>query len=132
MVKKLLVLAVAALLASTPALAGSYQYIKAADLKQKIETDQRSLLVDIQVEDEYTEHHIPGAVATYAYPVKSDADKAKLREILAQAKNSDEPVIIVCPRGGGGAKRTYDHLKEQGVAESRLLILEGGQSEWPY
>ncbi|NIP26153.1 MAG: rhodanese-like domain-containing protein, partial [Phycisphaerae bacterium] len=41
-------------------------------------------------------------------------------------------VVIVCPRGGGGAKRTYDYFKAKGVAEARLTILAGGQKDWPY
>ena len=38
--------------------------------------------------------------------------------------------MIVCPRGAGGAKRTYDHLLQQGIAAERLLILEKGQEGW--
>ena len=41
-------------------------------------------------------------------------------------------MVIVCPRGAGGAERTYDYLKSQGVAEKRMMILEGGQQDWPY
>jgi thiosulfate/3-mercaptopyruvate sulfurtransferase len=41
-------------------------------------------------------------------------------------------VVIVCPRGGGGAKRAYDHLAGQGVTGGRLFILEQGQQGWPY
>ncbi len=89
-------------------------------------------MLDIQVEEEFSQHHIDNAVATYAYPVKSDTDKQKLQAVVGQLQASKEPVTIICPRGGGGAKRTYDYLKEQGISESRLLILEGGQAEWPY
>ena len=66
------------------------------------------------------------------FPVKSDQDKQKLQAFVGQVKASEEAVTIVCPRGGGGAKRAYDYLKEQGVSEARLLILEGGQAKWPY
>jgi len=36
------------------------------------------------------------------------------------------------PRGAGGAKRSYDYLKEKGIAEEGLLILEKGMAGWSY
>ena len=130
--KRIIVLLVGILMISSLALAGDYQYISAADLQQKIKANEQGLLLDIQVEEEFSAHHIENAIATYAYPVKSDEDKQKLQAVVAQVKSSEEPVTIICPRGGGGAKRTHDYLKEQGISESRLLILEGGQAKWPY
>lgn len=130
--KKFIFLLVGFLVISTAAMARDYQYISAAELQKRIETNKQGLLLDIQVEGEFDEHHISGAVATFAYPVKSDTDKEKLQTFIVQAKEKSEPITIVCPRGGGGAKRAYDYLKEQGVAESRLKILEGGQAKWPY
>lgn len=117
---------------STSAWSGEYRYISAAELQQDIGKNESGLIVDIQVADEFAAHHIDGAVATYAYPVKSQQDREKLAAALEQAKSSDERVVIVCPRGGGGAKRTYDYLAEAGVNKSRLYILEGGQAKWPY
>ncbi len=117
---------------STTVLAKNYNYISAAELQKRIEANEEGLLLDIQVEDEFSENHIKNALATYAYPVKTDQDKQKLHAFVENAKAGNEPITIICPRGGGGAKRTYDYLKEQGVSESRLLILEGGQAKWPY
>jgi hypothetical protein len=39
-------------------------------------------------------------------------------------------VVIVCPRGAGGARRTYNYLRDKGIAAERLLILEKGQEGW--
>lgn len=130
--KKFIFLLIGILALSTTALAEDYQFISAAELQKRIEANEQGLLLDIQVEEEFSAHHIEDALATYAYPVKSDQDKQKLQAFVGQVKASEEPVTIICPRGGGGAKRTYDYLKEQGVAESRLFILEGGQAKWPY
>jgi len=110
--------------------AGSYRYISAADLEMRLNAGQPTHIVDIQVEEEYAQHHITGATATYAYPVKSDADKAKLAAVVDTLKADTDPVVIVCPRGAGGATRTYDYLLSQGVAVERLLILEKGQGGW--
>jgi len=131
-VKKFMFLLIGILVISTTALAEDYQFISATELQKKIEANEQGLLLDIQVEDEFSEHHIKNAVATYSYPVKSDQDKQKLQAFVGQVNANEEPVTIICPRGGGGAKRAYDYLKEQGVSESRLFILEGGQAKWPY
>ena len=126
------IMAVLFVLVAVPVWAGSYQYLTPADVKQKIVDQAPMLLVDIQVEDEFASHHIVGALDTYAYPVKSDADRAKLNGVLQQALSNTDPVVIVCPRGAGGAKRAYDHLASQGVAGERLFILEKGQQGWSY
>jgi len=107
-----------------------YQYISASDLENRLTAKQPTNIVDIQVEDEFTRHHIKGAIPTYAYPVKSDADHAKIDAKIERLKANTDPVVIVCPRGAGGAKRTYDYLLQQGISEERLLILEKGQSGW--
>lgn len=133
MKKKILCsLIVGLLLIAIPAWGKNYQYLSPEETSNKLTQQQPLTLVDIQVEEEFAQHHLPGALNTYAYPVKSAADKAKLDAILPQLKSSNSPVLIVCPRGGGGAKRAYDHLQLQGIPEERLFILEKGQQGWPY
>lgn len=87
-------------------------------------------IIDIQVEQEFAAGHIKGAQPTYAYPVKTEQDQAKLDAITATLNSTDSPVVIVCPRGAGGAERTFHYLATKGVATSRLLILEKGQAGW--
>jgi thiosulfate/3-mercaptopyruvate sulfurtransferase len=111
---------------------GSYNYLAAEALKARIESKQALTLLDIQVEQEFGEHHIPGAVPTYAYPVKSDEERARLDGLLPQLQANSDPIVIICPRGEGGAKRSYDHLLGKGIAPERLVILEKGQEGWPY
>lgn len=108
----------------------SYNYITAADLESRLRAGEDLFLLDIQVEEEFSRHHIKGAVPTHAYPVKSEAEQAKVGEVLNRVEAGSQPVVIVCPRGGGGATRTYDYLLARGVAAERLLILEKGQDGW--
>jgi len=116
-----------------PSLAAeAYNYISASDLRAKLEGGEPPVLLDIQVEPEFNQHHIPGALATYAYPVKSEVERARLVALLPALQGDGAPVVIVCPRGGGGAKRAYDLLLDQGFDAERLLILEKGQEGWPY
>ncbi|MDF1555212.1 MAG: rhodanese-like domain-containing protein [Deferrisomatales bacterium] len=112
------------------AAAGEYRYMPGTQLEQRLKAGEPVVVLDIQVEEEFPQHHIQGAVPTHAYPVKTDADRAKLQASLEQIRTSDAPVVIVCPRGAGGATRTYDYLKAQGIPESRLFILEKGQAGW--
>lgn len=117
---------------AVPVYAGGYNYVSAGEVKAWIETGASVNIVDIQVPEEYKAHHLPGAIATYSYPVKSDSETAKLDRAVAETKKNQDPVVIVCPRGKGGAERCYNYFKDQGVAEDRLLILEKGQLGWPY
>jgi thiosulfate/3-mercaptopyruvate sulfurtransferase len=109
---------------------GKYNYISATDLETRLTANLPTNIIDIQVEEEFTQHHIKGAVPTYAYPVKSDADRTRLEATVEEPKANSDPVVIVCPRGGGGAKRSYDYLLKQGISAERLLILEKGQEGW--
>jgi len=107
-----------------------YNYISATDLEARLTASQPTNIVDIQVDSEFTQHHVKGAIPTYAYPVKSDADRTKLDAAIVKLKDNSDPVVIVCPRGAGGAKRTYDYLQQHGISSERLRILEKGQSGW--
>lgn len=111
---------------------GKYSYISPADLEARLTTNQSTNVVDIQVKEEFAQHHIKGAIPTYAYPVKSDVDRAKLDTTVELLKTNNDPVVVICPRGAGGATRTYDYLLQQGISPERLVILEKGQAGWSY
>ncbi|MHB1399384.1 MAG: rhodanese-like domain-containing protein [Trichloromonadaceae bacterium] len=126
----LLLALLALLVAAVPTVAGDFNYISAEKLEQMLRQQLPVSIVDIQVEPEFNTAHIKGAHATYAYPVKSAQDQAKLDALLPALSGSDTPVVIVCPRGAGGAERTQQYLAAKGIAPSRLLILEQGQAGW--
>lgn len=127
-----MILALLLALAATAAWAGSYNYVKPEQFKTWLESGKEVIIVDIQVPEGFAKSHFKGAVETNAYPVKSDEERAKLDQTLVLINASSADVVIVCPRGGGGAKNTYDYLKGKGVDEKRLLILEKGMDGWPY
>jgi rhodanese-related sulfurtransferase len=112
--------------------AQSFNMITPAELKKRLESGSKPMLVDIQPEADYAQHHLPGALPTYAYPAKSEAERSKLLPTVRQILAGKDDVVIVCPAGGGGARNTYEFLKSQGVPESRMRILEKGQKGWPY
>lgn len=108
-----------------------YNYITAEETAELMRKDaSKVVLVDIQEKPGFDKEHLKGAVATYAYPVKTDAEKARLAEVFPSIK-PDQKVIIVCPRGGGGADRAYDFYLEKGLKKEQIFTLKGGQEKWP-
>lgn len=82
----------------------AYNFYTPEDLKMAIESKLPVTIVDIQVAEEFDKHHIVQAIETNAYPVKTNEEMYKLNEVITTIKASDTPAVIVCPRGGGGAK----------------------------
>ena len=135
MIRKLLYLLIIPFFVATGALAevkDGYNFISAADLQQRLKNKAPMILVDICVVEQFAKGHIPGSIETNAYPVETAEQRQSLAKVLPQIKSATDDVIIICPRGGGGAKKTYDFYKSQGVDEKRLLILEKGMDKWPY
>ena len=114
------------------ALAADYRYVQQDTFKNWLESGKKMILVDIQPPADFAKGHFKGALETGAYPVKSDDEKKRLDHILGRINASQDDVVIVCPRGGGGAKNTWDYLSAKGVAVSRMYILEKGSEGWPY
>ncbi len=112
--------------------AGDYNFISAQTLQKRIQENSPPIIIDICPAEQFAQGHIDGSIETNAYPVKTEAEKARLAEHLTKIKASPDQVVIVCPRGAGGAKRTYEFYKANGVENSRLLILEKGMNGWPY
>lgn len=111
----------------------TYQYYKADQLKTAIENKDPMYLLDIQVEEDYKAHHIVNTIPTYAYPADTAELKAKIDVALEKINATKDPIIVVCPGGGSGAKNTIGYLvDEKGIDANRLFILEKGQKGWPH
>ncbi len=114
------------------AMAGDYNYVEQDQFKLWLELGKDLAIVDIQVPEEFQQHHFKGSLETNSYPVKSAADRQKLDAVLPKLSATQKDVVVICPRGGGGAKNTYDYLKEKGIDEKRIFILKEGMQGWPY
>jgi len=109
----------------------NYNYITAEETAKLVREDaSKVVIVDIQEKPGFDKEHLQGAHATYAYPVKTDAEKARLAELIPNIK-PDQKVVIICPRGAGGADRTYDFFLEKGLKKEQLFTLKNGQEGWP-
>lgn len=131
--RRITVMSVVLLVAfAASAFAASYNYVAPAEFKSWLESGKKMQIVDIQVPAEFQKQHFQGSIETNAYPVKSTEEKQRLDKTVTVLAASQEEVVVICPRGGGGAKNAYDYLKEKGVPEARLHILEKGIEGWPY
>lgn len=130
--KRMVLLVLLLIGCAATAMAGDYNYVEQDQFKQWLEKGKSMTIVDIQVPAEFQKRHFPGSLETNAYPVKTADDKQKLDQILTKLSATQNDVVVVCPRGGGGAKNTFDYLKGKGIDEKRLLILKEGMQGWPY
>lgn len=110
----------------------SFNYVSPRDFKKWLEADKAMIIVDIQDKAAFAAHHFPGSIETNSFPVQSEAEKKRIDPAVAEFKKTNNDVVVICPRGGGGAKRCYSYLKSQGVAEDKLYILKGGVDKWPH
>lgn len=132
MLKRILVIFLLQAATCAWAASATYNYIAAKDLRNRINARSELIIIDICPAEQFAEGHVKGSIETNAYPVKTEAEKYRLAKQLPRIKDSRDDVVIVCPRGGGGAKRTVDYLNANGIDEKRLLILEKGMDKWPY
>ena len=133
MKQKIAVLAILVIgLFNMAALFENFNYVKAEEFKQWLDSGKTMVLVDIQVKDEFSLHHFKDSIETNAFPVETEEQRKMIDPAVAAAKKAGTDVVVVCPRGGGGAKRCYSYLKEQGIPEGKLFILEGGVDKWPH
>lgn len=133
MKKRIAILAVLIIgLLNMAALLESFNYVKADDFKQWLDSGKAMVLVDIQVKDEFSLLHFKDSIETNAFPVETEEQRKMIDSAVAAAKKAGTDVVVICPRGGGGAKRCYSYLKAQGISEEKLFILEGGIAKWPH
>jgi rhodanese-related sulfurtransferase len=112
--------------------AADYRYVKPDLFRSWLESGRRVVIVDIQPPADFGKRHIKGAVETGAYPAKTAEEQQRLDKVLAEIAATTADVVIVCPRGGGGARNTFDYLVSRGVVVERLHILEKGMEGWLY
>ncbi len=120
-----------ALWSAAAAGAADFQYVDAAQFKQWLAAKKPLILADIQKLPDYRKHHFYGAIGTTAYPVKSDADRAKLMNVVEMFEKTGNMVVIIGPRGKASARRAFAFLVENGVPREKIVILTGGIHDWP-
>lgn len=111
-----------------------WQMISPEKMKEVLEKDDASeyQIIDIQPKADYAKGHLPHSISVPAYPVDTEDLEKLVVDSADQFQDSDKPIYVVCPGGGGGAKRTISLLIDEGIDEYRLFIVENGAKKWPY
>ncbi|MDH3328651.1 MAG: rhodanese-like domain-containing protein [Desulfobulbaceae bacterium] len=122
----------ALLLVSLTAGAADYKFIDPENFKIRLDTNEPTILVDIQKKNAYREHHFYGSIRTFAYPAKTELDTQSLVQAVRIYEQTQNDVVIIGPRGGRACKRTYDFLVTRGIPGEKIYILTGGINHWPY
>lgn len=125
----------AEVLVEIPKVLENYNYISPEDVKAHIDAgDVESgavLMVSSQTEEELAVSHMKGKLITNnARPLKTVDDYAKLEPSYEIIKDTDAPVILICPGGKSGATRQFDYFVAKGIDADRLMILENGQGNF--
>lgn len=115
----------------TQSVKAEYNYMTADAVANAIRNKEKVSVLDIQPKEKFDEQHIVDAIPTYAYPAKTDEEKARLKEALAKIAPENK-IIVVCPGGRSGATNTINYFKDElGVSNDRMFILEKGANAWP-
>lgn len=107
-----------------------------AQLKANLEAGNTPFVVfDLRDAANYAKAHIKGAISTpltdYAKSDYSDdASKATLES--AVKANPNKYYVVECFSGNKYANKAVNYLKEIGVKEERIIVLEGGAAAWTY
>jgi thiosulfate/3-mercaptopyruvate sulfurtransferase len=99
--------------------------VSPAEFKQWLEEQRKVMILDVQPAGDFERHHIKGSVGT-------GPDAGRIDALVPTIRESQKDVVIVCPRGGGGARSAHDYLQGKGISAERLFILEGGMQAWPF
>jgi len=63
--------------------------------------------------------------------VKTEQEKGRINNLISTLQTTEDPIVIIGPRGTRAEQRTYAYMLEQGIAPQRLVILEKGTRGWP-
>ncbi|MCH4170753.1 MAG: rhodanese-like domain-containing protein [Lactobacillus sp.] len=112
----------------------AWQYTTPKAMKKiLLNKDKQSYqVVDIQPTADYKKGHLPNSLSLHAYPVDTKQLENLVTKSAAKIKKGANPIYVVCPGGGSGAKRTVSILIDKGVKAKRLHIVQNGAKGWPY
>lgn len=114
--------------------AKDYNQISPQELKTRLDAGDvengKLMIFSTQNPKEFSSGYLPVAIQTFARPLESEEDYRRLDIIFDRAKETTEDIVVICPRGGSGATRSYDYLEKNGIDSKRLFVLTKGQGAY--
>ncbi len=102
------------------AMKGEYHKITAEEAKNRMDSDDTIVILDVRTQEEYEESHIPGAIL-----IPNESIGTEKQE---QLPDMDQEILVYC-RSGNRSAQAAKKLVEAGYTQ---IYDFGGIMDWPY
>lgn len=102
------------------AMKGEYHKITAEEAKNRMDSDDTIIILDVRTQEEYEESHIPGAIL-----IPNESIGTQKQE---QLPDMDQEILVYC-RSGNRSAQAAKKLVEAGYTQ---IYDFGGIMDWPY
>ena len=102
------------------AMKGEYHKITAEEAKNRMDSDDTIIILDVRTQEEYEESHIPGAIL-----IPNESIGTEKQE---QLPDMDQEILVYC-RSGNRSAQAAKKLVEAGYTQ---IYDFGGLMDWPY
>ena len=102
------------------AMKGEYHKITAEEAKNRMDSDDTIIILDVKTQEEYEESHIPGAIL-----IPNESIGTEKQE---QLPDMDQEILVYC-RSGNRSAQAAKKLVEAGYTQ---IYDFGGIMDWPY
>lgn len=99
---------------------GEYHKITAEEAKERMDSQEDIIILDVRTQEEYEESHIPGAIVI--------PNETIGREMPEQLPDADQEILVYC-RSGSRSAQAAKKLVEAGYT---WIYDFGGIMDWPY
>lgn len=97
-----------------------YKKITAEEAKERMDKDDKVVILDVRTEEEHQEGHVPGAIVIPNETISS--------EPLEELPDMDQEILVYC-RSGNRSAQAAKKLAEAGYTQ---VYDFGGIIDWPY
>lgn len=97
-----------------------YKKITPEEAKERMDKDDKIVILDVRTEEEYKEGHVPGAIVIPNETISS--------EPLEELPDLDQEILVYC-RSGSRSAQAAKKLMEAGYTQ---VYDFGGIIDWPY
>ena len=108
---------------SSEQVVATVQKISAKEAKEKIDSGQKVIILDVREQSEYDDGHIKDSVLLPVGSIESNIDK-----VITKEENKETPILVYC-RSGNRSAKAAKALTSLGYTN---VYDFGGIIDWPY